>query len=143
MLDLTKPVQTRNGRPVTLLTTNAKNDRPIVGLVEGPHEAFLTGTSYEGQEPHSWYSDGSHSRKGGVPKESHLDLVNVAEYRWVNIYNNVGDGSKSKALNINELYTGHYSYTTEEEACGEALHSDNYVGTIKVMRDDNEWSLCK
>ena len=33
LLDLTKPVQTRDGRPVTLLTTCGRGDYPIVGYI--------------------------------------------------------------------------------------------------------------
>ena len=67
-LDLTKPVQTRNGQKVRILCTDAEcanNDvpQPIVGLVAG-----------EFSGPKAWCADGSYF---GDRSFSRLDLINV------------------------------------------------------------------
>lgn len=73
-LDLTRPVQTRDGRKVRILCTDRRGPAPIVGIVEcASSEATLV-----------WQRDGSTDR---CPMAS--DLVNVPEPEktvWVNVY---------------------------------------------------------
>lgn len=65
MIDFTKPVQTRDGRKVRILATDARTDYPVVGLVEQPVGIESTESwTLEG----SWYSNG---------RLSSYDLVNV------------------------------------------------------------------
>jgi hypothetical protein len=81
--DLTKPVQTRDGRPVRILCTDAPGPFPVVGLINGED---LTGFR--------WTPSG---RSNYGPHESPEDLANVPERfsftRWVNVYQGfIGDG---------------------------------------------------
>jgi hypothetical protein len=64
MLDRNKPVQTRDGRKVTIYTWDAPSDYPIVGLTEGS------------RFPDSWRVDGSYHNRD-IPSEK--DLINVPE----------------------------------------------------------------
>jgi hypothetical protein len=76
MLDLSKPVQLRDGRSVDVLTTVATRKYPVVGLVR---EA--TGV----QEIMSWSLDGWYLWKPG----HHYDLINVPpkpQVRYLNVY---------------------------------------------------------
>lgn len=75
MLDLTKPVQTRDGRPVRLLCTDANSRFPVTGLVSQPQGNDVVGT---------WTVEGSYLDE---PGEDPLDLVNVSVRHegWVNI----------------------------------------------------------
>jgi len=77
-LDLTKPVQTRDGRKVRVLCTDGPKGRPLVGLVGD--EDF----------PISWLSDGAYY-VGAL--ESIYDLINTPTAprtfeRWFNVYDN-------------------------------------------------------
>ena len=103
-LDLSKPVQTRNGRPVRILCTDAKGPYPIVGLMPSG-EAEHVGSWMVGgnSSPYSWTQD---------------DLINVPEpkrYVWLNVYR---DGA-SAAL-----------YTSRNEA--DRYEVGERVGCIKV-----------
>lgn len=74
-LDLTKPLQTRDGQPVTILTTERPDSlHPVVGMTNAG--LILTYTA-QGKV----YSGG---------REHELDLMNVPERRtiWLNIYQN-------------------------------------------------------
>lgn len=76
MLDLTKPVQTKDGRPVRLLCADAKKTQPIVGLVQNK----------DGTETlRCWSADGSWLLDD---KATPKDLINSHEKRmaWVNVY---------------------------------------------------------
>jgi hypothetical protein len=75
MIDLTKPVQTRDGRRVRILCADAKGDFPIIGAVE---ERDGTERSV------NWMRDGRYLCSG--PSTS--DLLNRPGKRsfWVNVY---------------------------------------------------------
>lgn len=63
-LDVTKPMQTRDGRKVKMLTTIAKGRYPLVGLVEdGNHEQAI-----------QWTADGNPALNG-----ARWELMNVPE----------------------------------------------------------------
>lgn len=90
-IDFTKRVQTRDGRPVTILTTERVHPVfPVVGLVNGYDIRSFT---HEGH----FCPDGC---------ENHLDLVNVPVKHelWINIYHN------------EHGCPWVYSYQTKEEA---------------------------
>ncbi len=76
-LDLTKPVQLRDGRPVRIVCTDADSDHPIIGYIPGVN----VNLSYR------WRKDGTASR---VIVNSGMDLVNAPEpferEIWANIY---------------------------------------------------------
>lgn len=65
-LDLTKPVQTREGDPVRIICTDRKGEYPIVGLVLSDH-----GDGHE--VVRAWPIDGQFYSKN----MQHLDLINV------------------------------------------------------------------
>lgn len=75
MIDLTKPVQTRDGRRVRVLCTDVKGEsNSVVGLVDGGNTETCQ----------IWHGDGSY-----IPNsESSQDLINGPEKRvvWVNMY---------------------------------------------------------
>ena len=86
MLDLTKPIQTRDGRPVTLITTQGRAPWPLVGYIS------------DKTSPDCWHRDGSydHSCPLGI-----TDIINVPEPKrsgkvWVNIYPNEGHHGHNK-----------------------------------------------
>lgn len=74
MISMNKKYQTRDGRPVELLTTSARGEWPVVGHIGGENQVIL------------WTIDGvcsySHS---GFPA---YDLVEVTPKRvmWLNVY---------------------------------------------------------
>lgn len=64
-LDLTKPVQTRDGRPVRILATDLRSEYPVTGIISHP--------GYD--EVETWTLDGAF-----VSSDEHPDdLVNVPE----------------------------------------------------------------
>ncbi len=75
-LDLTKPVQTKSGKPVTILNTQARGLQPIIGQTS------------DDESVEKWHLDGTYYREKGTP--SCLDLINTPEKRtvefWVNVY---------------------------------------------------------
>lgn len=78
MLDLTKPVQTRDGRRVRILCTDRQDEKfPIIALVQD---------LFECNERLYSYTKRGFANVGGGP--SSCDLVNVPEKRsmWVNVY---------------------------------------------------------
>lgn len=76
-IDFNKPVQTRDGRKVRVLCTDAKGDEPIIALV-----LYINGV--EGL--HRFGADGGYF--AGSDQADELDLVNVPEsvVRWGNVY---------------------------------------------------------
>lgn len=64
MFDPTKPVQTRDGRPVTLIFTNGREPWPLVGYIVND------------VTPNIWRANGYY-RPGGIAYE--LDLINAPE----------------------------------------------------------------
>lgn len=79
MVDLTKPVQTRDGRPVRILATDRKSPmrtHPILGLVDnGPNTEDVV----------CWMPEGRYHES----QEHHFDLVNVPPPPPVVVYANV------------------------------------------------------
>ena len=78
MLDLTKPLSTQDGTPVTLITTRGRAVRPLVGYLG------------ESAIPYSWKSDGT----DGDPLSGY-DLINTPESKrggevWVDVYEDAG-----------------------------------------------------
>lgn len=73
-VDLTKPVQTRDGRKARILATNLNSEKPIVGVVkEEDSDRVVT-----------YYKNGRCYVFSSCPD----DLVNVPERvsRWINLY---------------------------------------------------------
>lgn len=92
-LDLTKPVQTRDGRPVRILCTDAQSITSVVGLIsEEPGKERL-------------FAWNAHGRVAGLAQlDAHTDdLVNTPVKRrvtgWLNVYPDgaVYFGHKAKA----------------------------------------------
>ncbi len=74
-LDLTKPVQTRDGRPVRILATDLKGEYPIAGAVLFDNH----------EQVHTWTAEGVFV--AGVTDDN-FDLVNVKRVAYVNMYDN-------------------------------------------------------
>ena len=69
MTDFTKPVQTRSGLPVTIITTKGRGTRPVIGYMDASEKL------------HTWCIDGSYT----CASESY-DLINVPEKRVMLIH---------------------------------------------------------
>lgn len=107
-LDLTKPVETQDGRPVTIVLTDARGDNPIKGYI-GDDETLL-----------GWYASGQYYSS----EKNWRDLRNVApkpleRIVYANVYKN-SDG---------ELYAGQ-TYSSRGVADGKAASSR--VGCVKL-----------
>lgn len=72
-IDWTKPVQTRDGRSVEIITTKGRENQPVLGYVADRTELW------------SWFSDGHFLSQRTY---SLNDIVNVPERRelWLNVY---------------------------------------------------------
>ena len=102
MIDWTKPVRTRHGKPVEILSIHGKAPRPIVGYIEGIFE------------PITWNINGKYYEFGN----DEFDLENAPEpvktqEVWANVYKSdkgnlyLGMSWQSKAdakLNKHELW---------------------------------------
>ena len=73
MIDLTKPVQTRDGRKVRVLCTDGPEEFPVAGYVA------------RAKRPTVWTRGGHYNLN---LREAEIDLINVPEKRvvWVNMY---------------------------------------------------------
>lgn len=73
MISMNKKYQTRDGRPVELVTTNGRGKWPVMGYI-GANEFFT-----------AWDLDGSHVGSGVTDS---LDLVEARPKRvmWLNVY---------------------------------------------------------
>lgn len=117
-LDLTKPVQTRDGRAARILCADAKGDRPIVALIS-VNEAELV---------RCFCPDGLASDQGG---QCAGDLINVPPKvtieRWHNVY-------------ATGMFGG--GHTTPESARRNA--DPSVLGTVKVVvYDDGTFTIEK
>jgi hypothetical protein len=92
MIDLTKPLQTRDGNPVELLATNARGRFPLIGYI-GACEGRYT-----------WLENGRYTE---LDEESEHDLMNVPQV---------------KHMYVNVYPTTCYGYPTKTEATGVAHH---------------------
>lgn len=70
-IDITKPVKTRDGRVVEIISDKCRSGHPLIGYIE-------TST-----ELHSWSPDGRFTES----RDHLLDLVQP-EVRWINFYPN-------------------------------------------------------
>lgn len=70
MLDLSKPIQLRDGRAVRILCTDRLGNYPIVGL-------YLSNTSPNREVVGAWKTGGAL-----ISRETPLDLVNVKVKKW-------------------------------------------------------------
>lgn len=82
MIDFTKPVQTRDGRPVEILSANGRGPKPIKGYVADNIDLC------------SWTTDGK-IYQGDTMFERGSDLVNVPPPKKVMYINVYGDGNFS------------------------------------------------
>ena len=110
-IDFTKPLQTRDGKKVRLLCTDAREPYPVIALIE---ETKLLGR---------FTSDGRDTRGA----ESSWDLINVPEEVtvdvWVNVYLQTGTNAKPQIG---------LTYRTREDAL-EARTKSNAV-TFHIKR---------
>lgn len=116
MLDLTKPVQTRDGQPVRIICTDRQNseDFVVVGLVQ---------TMFGEEATQTWRLDGSFSLRKS--SEHSFDLINVPVKRegWINIY---GDA--------NQFFGNIYP----SEAAAKEDRLSSAIATIKIEWEEPE-----
>ena len=96
-LDLTKPVQTRDGRAVRILATDIKSDAPIVAAIQ----------IFKNDEKVYCYK--ANGNLLGSIYENLLDLVNVPETKWMNVY-------LDKDKPGSHPYVGNVPWDTKEQA---------------------------
>lgn len=108
MLDFTKPIQTLDGRKVTIFTTQAVGDFPIVGQIEDSNGVF------------TWSASGKFDPYDEAPE---YDLVNVKtkNVAWLNIYSDHG---------------GSFRYASKEEADKHA--SNTRIACVKIEYEEGE-----
>jgi hypothetical protein len=112
-LDLTKPVQTRDGRKVRIVCTDYANTykRPIIGLIAGFDDGRF------GHEMMQVYA------LDGTCTTAAQDLVNVPEKRWLNIYtNNPGlkyhtSREAARKEGLSSSWSKYYLKTIEVDLC--------------------------
>lgn len=105
MVDFTKPVTTRDGRPVRILCTDRKGtDHPVVGLVE----------SKDCEELLHWTSSGFYNR---FETRTALDLINPPVKKYLALCRNGASGGY---------------YDTHEKCEREGRKCKGYIKTIEV-----------
>lgn len=104
MLDLTKPVQTRGGRKVRILATDAGRNQPVIGL--------LAGDKYT-ESLESWGLDGRY--RSDAKEESSMDLVNVPEVhvRYLNLYG----GTLHISMHRSRVEADQYARLRDRKGC--------------------------
>ena len=108
-LDLTKPVQTRDGRKVRILCTDGPHEQPICGIIEGK----------DGGDYWSWPLSG----KSDAFSETR-NLVNIEPEPvtlWVNVWKNMEGGYVSGRL-----------YSSEHEARKDCDGHPTYIGAFPL-----------
>lgn len=113
MLDPTKPLQTRDGRKVSLITTEGRGDYPLVGYVG------------EEDTPTSWTKEGEWRKRGG---NFPIDLINIPEdvYVWINVYKD-----KAGKLNRGGVHGSRKS--------ADAMQDDGRISRIRVKLVEGQW----
>lgn len=108
MLDLNKPVTTRDGRPARILCTDAisKFGQPIVGLI----------TTNDQEYPACWSPNG---RFYLGEKDSDSDLINPPVKKYINLFQK----------DVSRMY---YDTREEAEKAGNGSKLAGYVKTIEV-----------
>lgn len=109
-IDFTRPITTRDGRPVRILCTDRKGtEHPIVGLV-------LEATGEEGVT--CWCENGDWLR---ATNTSNWDLINPVKKVYINLFKN--DAGRT-----------YYDTREEAEKAGNASNKANpFVGYIKTI----------
>ena len=109
-LDLTKPVQTRDGRKVRLLCTDGPGEYPVIGIIEGRDDVCR------------WPLNGRVAPYGDLS----VDLINTPAAprtfeRWFNVYRSGDDDG----------------YNTRQEADGHVL--TGRIARKRVVFTEGEW----
>lgn len=125
MLDLSKPVQTRDGRKARIITTDRKGiGTSVIALVmspDGEESIYALYPNGQFRSIYALYSNGRFSQE----YESPGDLVNAAEQtvRYLNIWQDVGGG------------IAQYYHPTEEAARG-VTGPNRRLGVLKMILED-------
>lgn len=108
--DPTKPVQTRDGRPARIICTDRKHSRDVI-------VALVTSDTTNDEHLVTYCASGQYVDS----ITDNVDLVNipVRVSRYYNIYT-----------------TGDPCFHLSLECARRALHGNNYIGTIEVIRED-------
>ena len=117
-LDLTKPVQTRDGRPVRILCMDRKSKYPIVGLVLKKDGSETT---------ESWLADGGYHYPACIGEN---DLINVppkpVKY-FVNVYRH------TNGITVGNVYRHTNGITVGAANPDKPINTtaDNFIKTIE------------
>ena len=121
MLDLSKPVQTRDGRKVEILSVIKCHDYPLIVVVDNG----------EYEQVESYQLDGTYLNSG--TRQGSLDLINIPKPKkkkkvigWVNVYYAMGVTSQCLHLSKGE----------SDKAI--KLNMDGYITTVKVKVDSDK-----
>lgn len=110
-----RQVVTRNGLPVRIICTDAKDTFPIIGLVKG-----YCGTEYANR----FKENGEHTDNySHIKSPFDLFFAPVKKEGWVNLYM------------INNVVETGTIYTTKEEALSNALGT-SYIDTVHIEWDE-------
>lgn len=111
-IDWNKRVQTRDGRPVRVLCQDGPGFKPVWGFING------------GSNPESWRSDGAWR-----DLQHPLDLINVPEEMWVNMY-----GQRLDTMLSESFLT--LLHPTQESAINDSraeVAGRRYLGTYRLV----------
>ena len=92
MIDFNKPVRTKSGEPVEIVTTEGREPYPVIGYVE------------DSDVPECWAKDGRYKDEEVTLS---LDLENIPQKRsgWVNVYTIKGPGVfRDRIVHENNVY---------------------------------------
>jgi hypothetical protein len=104
------PVQTRDGRDVRIIKTNANNRLPVIGICN-----MHCGDSYE-EEANHWFEDGSFTRF--TADDNDLFMKPTNKEGWINIYVREDGIRRGKSI-----------YNSKEKA---QQHNFGGIDTVKI-----------
>ena len=113
MIDITKPLRTRDGCDVTILGITARGKQPLYGLIHrDKHDAIA-----------QWNKDGAYYEEGSTRFPSENDLENKPAERWVNLYT---------SYPADEVMGYIHSSEADATKARGAGSDTTYLGTIKL-----------
>lgn len=108
-------VQTRGGKAVRILCTDAGGSHPVVGLVEG----YV--------RPYTWTAGGEIRRSSTTPHLLDLFFAPKVTKLWVNVYRGIAES---------HTLSGGKMYPTKEQAEEGVSMSDRYVGAFEITIEE-------
>jgi len=116
MLDFNKPVQTKSGKQVEILTTDGRGQYPIVGYIEGS------------DSPACWTREGH--LVAGNSEFSMNSLENIPQKRsgWVNIFSDY----PPEVTDCPRRVVGWHAFNTQQEAQNAGRGYGDYVASAYI-----------